>query len=558
MSDDAIRFTLRPYQEDAIERMMKAEARGVRKQLGVAATGLGKTVIFCSLAAQRGGRALFLAHRDELVAQARKKVTEIWPDVDVGTVKAEANDVHAKVVVGSVQTLARERRLQRLVDASTPGHSLIANSEPFDLVVVDEAHHSAADSYRKIISELRAGEDGGPLLLGVTATPDRGDGQGLDDLFDEIVWNYDILWGIRSGFLADVRAKRIVLDRFNIGDVKVRRGEYDAGSAGMALELADAPEHIVAAWMEHARERQTLVFTPTVALAEHVRDAYRHRGIKAAMVCASTPLDERRQMLHDYATGSIQVIANCAVLTEGFDEPRTDCVVVARPTKSRALFTQMIGRGTRKHPAKDHLLVLDVVGNSNVHSIVTVPSLFGIPEEDAHEVTRQNLTDVVDEIERQAVAAGRLKAEEANLFAAMRAQGIAWVRVRGNDGRLRFQRPLPGLPTVVLAQRDTSDEESWACWLRYEDEFVGTARKVRPLISDVSFDLAQGVGEDACRKQLKGRTAIIDLGAAWRKKPPSDKAKRMARWLRIPNVESFKTAGELSEAIDEAKARRDG
>lgn len=559
---DGVRFALRPYQTDAIDRMAKAEASGVRRHLGVAATGLGKTVIFCAWAQQRAGRTLILAHRDELIGQAVKKVREVWPGADVGIVKAAQNDVNARVVVASVQTLARERRLTKLLDACDDSDSLLGGASCFDLVVVDEAHHTAADSYRRILEGLGAGEDDGPLLLGVTATPDRGDGQGLDDLFDEVVWNYDILWGIRSGWLADVRAKRVVLDRFNIGDVKVRRGEYDAGSAGMALELADAPQHIVAAWMEHALGRRTLVFTPTVALAASVRDAFLHAGVRAAMVSGTTDLDERRALLHGYATGHIDVMVNCMVLTEGFDEPRTDCIVVARPTKSRSLFTQMIGRGTRKHPEKDHLLVLDVVGNSNVHSLVTVPSLFGIPEPEVAHVESQNLTDVLDAIEARAVAQGKLRAEEANLFAAVRAQGIAWVTKRLTDGRLRFVRPLANLAqTVVLAQRDTEDEDSWACWIVYDDEYIvgregGMVRKTRTLVRDVDAELAQGVGEDACRKLLKGRTSLIELGAAWRQEPPTAPQRSLARRLGIPDIASYATRGALAEAIDEAKARQ--
>jgi superfamily II DNA or RNA helicase len=547
MSD--LRFSLRPYQDEALDRMAAAEARGVRRQLGVAATGLGKTVIFCAWAQRRGGRTLILAHRDELVQQAVHKVKEIWPGVDVGIVKAAQNDVHAQVVVASVQTLSRPKRLAQFLAAEG---SLLRDVGPLDLVVVDEAHHSAATSYRSILEGLSAGTEDGPLLLGVTATPDRGDGKGLDDLFDEIVWNYDILWGIRSGFLADLQAKRIVLSHLDMSGVKTRRGDFDAGQSGAALEDAQAPQVIVKSWQEHAKDRQTLVFTPTVSLAEHVADEYRRVGVKAAMLSGETPTEERRQLLRDFAEQRVQVIANCAVLTEGFDEPRTDCVVVARPTKSRALFTQMVGRGTRKHPEKDHLLVLDVVGASNLHSLVTVPSLFGLEQELVERVGERNLTDVVDEYEREQVKLGKMRAEEADLFRRMRAGGITWVKVEDPSGRPRYERDLSHAgfrkPTVVLVRRG-SDEETWLCGLWMPDG------EKRVLIADVALETAQAVGEDVARKIMGHQVHLINADAAWRKRKPTPRQKDAAVKWRIKNVEAYKTAGDLSDAIDAKIAR---
>lgn len=554
-----LRLVLRGYQEEALDRIAAAEERGVRKQLGVAATGLGKTVIFCALAERRRDRTLVLVHRDELVRQAVAKMREVWPGAEVGIVKAGDDDVEADVVVASVQTLSRDRRLDRLMDAI--GNPMRLNPvEPFDLVVVDEAHHTAADTYRKVLDRLHAGEEGGPLLLGVTATPDRGDGKGLDDLFDEITWTYDILWGINAGFLCDIRAKRIVLDKLDLSDVKVRRGDYEAGAAGEALHDAEAALFIVKAWREHASDRQTLVFTPTVEFAHEVADEYRHHGVVARALSGATPQDERRAMLADYAEGRIQVIANCAVLTEGYDNPRTDCIVVARPTKSRALFTQMIGRGTRKHPDKSDLLVLDVVGASHEHSLVTVPSLFGFPVKEWPGLGdgKQNLTDAVAEFTRVQVLAGKMRAEDADLFNKMRSEGVAWVKLHTGTEPPRYQRTCGyrdadgkyvTLPTVVLTRRGDT-EETWLAGVVEPD-----GRK-RVLIADVSLELAQGVGEDYVRKTM-GPIApkLIDANAAWRKKRPSPKAKEAAAKWKMPDIGSYKTAGELSDALDAHIAR---
>ena len=552
--DDALRFELRPYQREAIDRTHAAELRGSRRQLGVAATGLGKTIIFCALAQQRGGRTLILAHRDELVSQAVAKVREVWPGVDVGVVKALDDHTAAHVVVASVQTLARTTRLDRLVGSQTPGVlSLAQHEQKFDLVVVDEAHHTAATTYRKILDALRAGESDGPLLLGVTATPDRGDGKGLDDLFDEIVWNFDILWGINQGYLCDLRAKRIVLDALDMGGVKVRRGDYDQGSAGRALEDADAPALIARGWKQFAADRRTLVFTPTVALADQCAQEFRKLGVRAAFVSGETPTQMRRELLADFGTGKVQVLANCAVLTEGYDQPRADCVIVARPTKSRALYTQMIGRGTRKHPDKRDCLVLDVVGASSEHSLVTVPSLFGLGEKHyAERLATENLTDVVDAFTRHQVKIGQLKAEDAELFHKIRSEGIAWVAVEpGPRAVRRYQRTqstqVDGgrvqLPTVVLVQRQL-DEHGWLAGIEYED---GTKRV---LLGDVTLETAQGVGEDAVRKLAGPKNALVAADAPWRQRRPSAKAVAAAHKWKMPNPWRYSTGGELSDALD--------
>lgn len=561
---NGLRFDLREYQRDALDRTAIAEGRGVRRQLGVAATGLGKTVMFCALARERGARTLILAHRDELVTQALAKVREIWPDVPAGIVKAGDNDVDAQVVVASVQTLSRQKRLDQLVASQTP--SLLAlhdNAVPFDLVIVDEAHHTAADSYRRILKGLRAGEPDGPLLLGVTATPDRGDGKGLDDLFDEIVWNYDVLWGIREGYLADLRGIRVVLDAFNIGDVKVRHGDYDAGAAGRALTDADAPTFIVRAWKQHAPDRRTLVFTPTVALAVDVAEEYRRSGVQAAHISGQTPLDERRAILRAYSEGEIQVLANCAVLTEGYDEPRTDCIVIARPTKSRALYTQMVGRGTRRHPDKTDCIVLDIVGATAEHSLITIPSLLGVEVEEFARGLGDGTLTATDAVAEQAgwlVKMGRMRAEEAELFHKVRSEGIAWVSVDPGPQYVRKYQRTQGyrddgqyvqLPTVVLIQR-APEEQSWLAGL------VDPDGSKRVLISDVTLETAQGVGEDYVRKinASTGRgTALVAADAPWRDRPPTRKALAAAVKWRLPDPRGFKRAGDLSDALDAHIAR---
>lgn len=522
-------LALRGYQVDALDRIHKAAARGVRRQLGVAATGLGKTVIFCALAREMGVRTLVIAHRDELIEQAAANVRKWWPDADVGVVKGARDEVHARVVVASVQTLSRPARLARLLAPTLLGEV------PFGLMVIDEAHHAAADSYRKLMHGLRCNEPDGPLLLGVTATPDRGDGKGLDDLFDEVTFAYDIRWGIAQDYLCDLRGLRVKID-VDLRGLKVTAGDYNQGQAGQMLEDGDAPALIVKAWLAHAAGRRTLVFTPTVALAEAVRDEFCEAGVRAASVDGGTPIDERRATLAAYTAGDIDVICNCAVLTEGYDEPRTDCIVVARPTKSRALYTQMVGRGTRKHPDKGNCLVIDVVGATEMHDLVTIPSLFGI-EQPGKVWGGATVTEALrEQIERQAVE-GRLLATEAELFNKVRTAGrMAWVACFKPGEQRRYELSLMNQGQVVMVELS---DESWRVGHR---DRLG-AKVV--LMDRVTMELAQGVGEDFARRRV-GAQASADAG--WRDKRATAKQRDAAKRFKI-DLPVGCTKGEASDLL---------
>lgn len=547
-------LALRGYQREAIDRTIAAAERGVRRQLGVAATGLGKTIVFASLAREMNCRTLVLAHRDELVAQAVDKIRGQWPEASIGVVKAERNERTADVVVASVQTLARPKRLQEFVGAQ----GWFYGPNLFGLVIVDEAHHARAESYQTILEAVGVGKPDGPLLLGVTATPDRGDGKGLDDVFDEVTWTYDILWGIRSGFLCDVRGRRVMIDTLDLKGVRTRNGDYAEGEVGERLMDAGAPEAIARAWQEHASDRRTLVFTPTVETAEATCAELIDLGVSAAVVSAKTPLEDRRRMLREFHAGAIQVMCNCMVLTEGFDEPRVDCIVIARPTKSRALYTQMAGRGTRRHPDKADLLVLDVVGVSEEHSLITIPSLFGVEKKQYAAKLGDGeglVTEVLDEIEQELVRAGKLKAAEADLFRKMRSV-IVWVQVHLDGAALgRYERATgrdrdgSARPTVRLTQL-REDEDRWTCSLA--TVLPGNRSDLKALIADVPLEVAQGVGEDWLRKS--GAMALVAADAPWRGGEPSQKQIDFA--LRLDIDPQGMTKGELSAAIDETLARR--
>lgn len=533
-------LTLRDYQVDALDRIGRAAGRGVRRQMGVAATGLGKTVIFCALAREMGVRTLVVAHRDELIEQAAAKVAEVWPGVDVGVVKGSRDEVHARVVVASVQTLARPARLARLLAPT------LLTDAPFGLVVVDEAHHAAAVSYKKVMHALRCDEPDGPLLLGVTATPDRGDGKGLDDLFDEVTFAYDIRWGIAREYLCDLRGLRVSLD-VDMRALKVTAGDYNQGQAGQMLEDADAPATIVKAWLKHAAGRRTLVFTPTVATAQAVMDEFKAAGVSATSVDGGMDIDERRANLAGFKSGRFDVMCNCMVLTEGYDEPRVDCVVVARPTKSRALYTQMVGRGTRIHPEKVDCLVIDVVGATDMHDLVTIPSLFGIEKagrvwEDGESITTA-LHEQIEDHERS----GRLLAVEAELFSKVRAGKLAWVTVHKPGEQRRYELGMGHHGYLVIVELS---DDRWRAGHGFKD---GDVWRKRVIIDDVPLEMAQGVLEDLARKL--GANALTATDAAWRARRPSAKQKDLAAKMHI-DIPAGATKGDVADLITAKMGQR--
>jgi superfamily II DNA or RNA helicase len=375
---------LRPYQEEAIESFYTLENQGENRFLLQLATGLGKTVVFSEYSRRLDRPTLMLAHRDELIQQAVAKLRAIWPGVDVGIVKAERNEGGHQVTVASVQTLSRERRF----NMAFPTLSTVSR---MGLVVTDESHHSFANTYKSIYGRFGLMDKGGRCLhLGVTATPKRGDGKALDDVFDEIAYSMGIREGILEGYLSDLSGYTMTFQNSDMADVKLSRGEYDQEALEKAVKKVARNEAIVDCWKERAlledgNYRQTIAFCVTVSHAETLTQAFSKAGIKADLIHGELDDDKRAAVLHRYATGKTQVICNVGVLTEGYDNPATSCIIVARPTRSQALFIQMIGRGTRLYPGKRNCLILDVAdvsGKMNVIAPVTLSGALGLTATD--------------------------------------------------------------------------------------------------------------------------------------------------------------------------------
>jgi superfamily II DNA or RNA helicase len=339
---------LRDYQRSVLAALEESETP---RNLAVMATGSGKTVVFAEYLRHTlrfGGRGLVIAHRDELITQAAAKIRELAPDLRVEIEKAELRASRTQtmfgpapsVVVASVQTLQGRRLADWPRDA-------------FACVVVDEAHHATAPSYRAIFDHFCSERT---PLLGVTATAGRSDGTALGAVFERIVADLRIATLVQAGWLVPVRAFSVSSD-VSLDGVSTRAGDFAQGELAAAVDDEGRNALVVAAYEEHAMGRQAIAYTAGVDHAHHLAADFRARGISAESVWGAMEEDDRRRILAAYTAGEITVLTNFGVLTEGFDAPNTACVIQARPTKSELLLTQMIGRGTR--PAASLAAVLD-------------------------------------------------------------------------------------------------------------------------------------------------------------------------------------------------------
>lgn len=353
---------LRDYQVDTIEKI-HARLGEHGSTLAVMGTGVGKTATALSYARSLGLPTLWIAHREELIDQAARAATTWWPEASTGVVMAARNEVHADLVVASVQTIAKPKRLARL--------------PRFGLIVIDEVHRARAQSYEQVIEALGAGQPGGPTLLGLTATPDRSDGRGLGELFASVAVNLDVIWAIKHGHLCNVRAKSIDLG-IDLSKVKSRGGDFVESDLEREMRAVDSTTQIVTAWLEHGENRKTVAMLPTVSMAQELADAFNDAGVPAAAVWGDMAKDDRRRTLAAHQAGRLKMLTSVGVLIEGYDDPTIEAVLIARPTKSRLLYTQAAGRALRTSPGKESALIIDLVGAAQIHSLVSARDLLGV------------------------------------------------------------------------------------------------------------------------------------------------------------------------------------
>lgn len=386
---------LRNYQGNASDCTFK-EWEECNSTLIVLPTGCGKTVVFADVIRRAfPRRAMVLAHREELIWQARDKIqraTGLRCDIEMGDYRSHENHSFvfagkAPVVISTIQTQC----------AGGDGAGRMTKFDPmqFGVLVIDEAHHACANGYRRVIDYYRSN----PALkvLGVTATPDRADEEALGQVFQSVAFDYEILDAIHDGWLVPIEQQMVNVAGLDFSSVRTTAGDLNGADLASVMEAEKIMHSIAGPSTEIIGGKRALVFTSSVKCAETLSEIFnRHRSGMSAWVCGKTPKDSRRKMLSDFAGGKIQVMCNCGVLTEGFDDPGVEVIIMGRPTKSRSLYSQMVGRSTRPLPGivdgpetsderkaaiaaslKPSCLVVDFVGNSGRHKLITSADILG-------------------------------------------------------------------------------------------------------------------------------------------------------------------------------------
>lgn len=362
---------LRPYQTEAKEKVFEKWENGDNKTLLVLPTGCGKTIVFAKITEEcvkSGARVLILAHRGELLEQAADKLYKAT-GLKSAVEKAESSCLMSwyRVVVGSVQTLMRDKRLNRFSD------------DYFDYIIIDEAHHVLSESYLKILAHFSEAK-----VLGVTATPDRGDMKNLGQVFDSLAYEYTLPQAIREGYLSPIKAVTIPL-KLDLSTVSTQAGDFKASDIDTAL---DPYLYQIANEMKnYCKNRKTVVFLPLVKTSQKFSDILNSQGFNACEVNGESK--DRTEILQDFENDKYNVLCNSMLLTEGWDCPSVDCIIVLRPTKVRGLYCQMVGRGTRLSPetGKTELLLLDFLWHTERHELCRPAHLICENEEVANKMT---------------------------------------------------------------------------------------------------------------------------------------------------------------------------
>jgi ATP-dependent helicase IRC3 len=505
---------LRPYQRAAVEAVLAARRAGKRRLLVHLPTGAGKTVIFSHLARLAKRQVLVLAHREELLAQARDKLERALGGAAVvaierGALRAPST---ARVLVCSIRSLHEERLAQ------------VLRGRDVGLIVYDECHHAAADDNLRVLRQLGVFEPAfAGTLLGFTATTSRGDGQGLDEVFEEIVYSRALPELIEDGFLAPLRGYRISTTA-DLRQLSATGLDFDEAQLAEAVDIEERNALVARSIQELARDRRTIAFCVTVNHARHLAHALNALGVTAGVVHGAMPGEVRAQVLADFRQGRLQVVTNVGVLTEGFDDPGVSCIAMARPTRSEGLYAQCVGRGTRLHPGKADCLILDFVDLTEL-SLCTLPSLFGTPRDldlrggDANEARRVWLRIEFDrpdfEVEAGAVTLAEIQDRAAGfdpltLRAHEDVRAIsshAWFSLGRHGVGLHFQRA--GRVSEVLVVRRAGRGKCWEVVM--DGRAMERFSRLEAAVEAVDFEL-----------ERLGRGAVLSAApaAGWRRAAP--------------------------------------
>ena len=488
---------MRPYQEEAVNAVLEAGNKMYGAQeLIVLPTGTGKTIVFSEIARRRGKKTLILAHRDELINQAVEKLAWVWPDADIGVIKAERHEPDAQVVVASVQSM-NKRRLARI------------GASQFQTVITDEAHHATARSYRNIYywAGLLPEQNFGNLHVGVTATPNRTDKKLLGGIFTNIAYEGNILDFIPN-YLSDLQIIRresgIVLD-----GISRSANDLNCHELSDALNTPQGNKMVVDTYKEVARDcKSTIAFCADIAHIHGLTQEFQRQGFSAAGIDSTMKTDERRKILKMFYDGAIDVLINCGILTEGFDCPQVDCILLVRPTRSELLLRQMIGRGTRLYPGKEKCKIVDIACVSNEWDLVDPTQLFGfeVAMKDGATVSETRESD-----KRYRKQFGEVEFSEqiAGIYDTRSPGQLEWQKLRWKGWLLRCGKD--GSIKVAHLQESLKSDERYMVHHNKEwiDEKTGSKRgSQRKILDEVTLDQAFSFAESYVREH------DLDIGLA--------------------------------------------
>lgn len=520
--------TLKPHQVEAIEKFWIARQSGFRRVLEVLPTGTGKTWIGLMLAkavAEKGGRTLFLAHRKELIDQPQRALSMIWPDCKYGVVRGGKDQQHARhLVIASTMTVVRRMK--------HPAKKY----RPFDLVIVDEAHHYVASEFRKPVEHFLE-VNPNCALFGLTATPRRPDAKSLLGLFDVIGYRLSVDEAVERDLLVPYVVDRVVLPELDTSKLAIdpKTQDYDQETLAAELKRAKASVIVAEAVAAKCRGRRTIVFVVSIDQAKRTCEELKKRGVRAGWVSGDLTDTQRAKRLNALERGDLDVICNCQLLTEGFDLPALGCVVIAKLTRHQSTYVQMAGRVLRKHPAKRDGMILDVVGAHGSHGLVVATTLAGRKKGD---------TDL-PELESSEPAKPTGEDREIKLIDSMIAAATNGVAVQTiADREMQWLEVAPGMFALgagksVVVLLETTE----GCRV----ELVAAGSPPRTLTqTTVPMDLAQSLAEDYAREH--GGQAIVKRGEDWRTKEPTSIQVGHAREIGV-DVPPYATRGEVADLI---------
>lgn len=516
-------MALRDYQNAALSAIRKDYESGWRQIVVSMPCGTGKTQVFSHLPEFMKDllplRTLVLAHRSELLDQAIEKIKAANPTLSVSKeMGGDVADVNADVIVASTATLGRAgtKRADRFDWAS------------IDKILTDECHHGTSPTYASIYE--RAGvsvPDTKKLHVGFTATPQRSDGTALATVYKKLSYIYGLRTAIEAGWLVKIRGYRVVTST-DISEVGTTAGDFNLADLETTVNTPERNKRIVEAWQEKGGTRPTVVFAAGVEHAKTLSEAFTVAGVASEAIWGDDP--ERTQKLQDFRDGKILVIVNCSILTEGVDLPLIGCVVIARPTKSGVLFTQMVGRGTRLHPGKEDCIILDVLDSCGHHSIQSLPSLMGMPgplDLKGYSITdavkliedMQEAHDNVDFTKLKDITAIKQFIEEVNLFE------VRFPPEVENSSELRWCRAVDGGYMMKIARPTLDSTGTKAGRVRiYQNmlnqwEICGNIKDREFLGIRDSVEEAFACADQQIRERSPESMSLLNRKAGWTNKP---------------------------------------